>query len=254
MYNEFAYFYDVFNGEADYKRLHRCIKKQFRRLGVRRGAVVADLGCGTGTLTLALARDGYELLAVDVSEDMLNVLGDKLAAKPRLAGRVQLLRQDLTQLDLFGTVQGAVASFDVLDHIGPLPRFAAAVRRAALFMDKDAVFIFDMNTPYKHKTVLDGQSYTVRSPFADCEWSAVWRPEKAASEITVRTFRHDPPESFEERFIEYSYTPQQVCEACDACGLQVLQVLDGERFGELRQNSQRMLFITQKRYTQNVTE
>ena len=54
MYNEFAYFYDELNGAADYRRLHRFVRRAFRKNGLKTG-IVADLGCGTGTLTLALA-------------------------------------------------------------------------------------------------------------------------------------------------------------------------------------------------------
>ncbi len=249
MYNEFAYFYDELNGAANYTRLHRFVRSRFHRHGLKKG-IVADLGCGTGTLTLALAKDGYDLLAVDVSQDMLEVLSDKLAQRPKLAGRVQLLRQDLTALDLFGTVQGAVSTFDTLNHIGPLPRLEEAVRSAAFFMDEGAVFIFDMNTPYKHREVLKDHSYEVHAPDAVCIWSNRYDAAVPATEITVRTVRTTTGETFEERFVEYSYTAEQVRALCEAAGLTVLEVLDGERFRPLREDSQRMLFVTRKRYTQ----
>ena len=249
MYNEFAYFYDELNGAANYKKLHRFVRRMFRRNGLKKG-IAADLGCGTGTLTLALAKDGYDMLAVDVSQDMLEVLADKLAVKPKLAGKVQLLRQDLTALDLFGTVQGAVSTFDTLNHIGPLPRLEEALRGAAFFMDKDAVFIFDMNTPYKHREVLKDHSYEVQAPDAVCVWSNRYDASVPATEITVRTTRSATGEVFEERFTEYSYTAQQVCDVCEKAGLTVLDVRDGERFCALRPDSQRMIFVTKKRYTQ----
>lgn len=249
MYNEFAYFYDELNGAANYGRLHRFVRRRFHRCGLKKG-IVADLGCGTGTLTLALAKDGYDMLAVDVSQDMLEVLADKLSQKPKLAGRVQLLRQDLTALDLFGTVQGAVSTFDTLNHIGPLPRLEAAIRSAAFFMDKGAVFIFDMNTPYKHREILKDHSYEVQAPDAVCVWSNRYDADIPATEITVRTTRSATGEVFEERFTEYSYTSEQVQTMCENAGLAVLEVLDGDTFRKLKQDSQRMVFVTQKRYTQ----
>ena len=249
MYNEFAYFYDELNGAANYRKLHRFVRRAFRRHGLKKG-IVADLGCGTGTLTLALARDGYDMLALDVSQDMLEVLADKLAEKPKLAGRVQLLRQDLTALDLFGTVQGAVSTFDTLNHIGPLPRLEDALHRAAFFMDKDAVFVFDMNTPYKHREILKDHSYEVQAPDAVCVWSNRYDESIPATGITVRTTRSATGEVFEESFTEYSYTVQQVCGICEKAGLAVLEVRDGESFRRLRQDSQRMIFVAKKQYTQ----
>ena len=44
-YNEFAYFYDEFNGEADYDALYEHIQKELAAHGIADG-IVADLGCG----------------------------------------------------------------------------------------------------------------------------------------------------------------------------------------------------------------
>jgi SAM-dependent methyltransferase len=55
-----------------------------------------DLGCGTGRLLLPLARRGYWVLGVDLSEEMLKVAD----AKARAAGvPVALVRANLVELD-----------------------------------------------------------------------------------------------------------------------------------------------------------
>ena len=46
-YNEFAYFYDEFNGEADYDALYEQIRQELNAHDIRDG-ILADLGCGTG--------------------------------------------------------------------------------------------------------------------------------------------------------------------------------------------------------------
>ena len=70
-----------------------------------------------------------------------------------------LLCQDLLQLDLYGTIRAAVSTFDTYNHIGPLENFEKAIAKAAFFMEKDGVFVFDLNTPYKHEKVLSGQTF-----------------------------------------------------------------------------------------------
>ena len=75
-YNEFAYFYDEFNGEADYDALYSHIHSQLEAHGIRDG-ILADLGCGTGELTLMLTQAGYDMIGIDQSEEMLCVVRDK---------------------------------------------------------------------------------------------------------------------------------------------------------------------------------
>ena len=53
-YNEFAYYYDEFNTAADYDALYRYVTGELAACGVT-GGLLADLGCGTGELTLMLA-------------------------------------------------------------------------------------------------------------------------------------------------------------------------------------------------------
>ena len=75
-YNEFAYFYDEFNGAADYDALYEHIQNELNAHGIRDG-ILADLGCGTGELTLMLTQAGYDMIGIDQSEEMLCVVRDK---------------------------------------------------------------------------------------------------------------------------------------------------------------------------------
>ena len=89
-YNEFAYFYDEFNGEADYDALYAHIHAKLKEHGIHDG-ILADLGCGTGELTLMLTQAGYDMIGIDQSEEMLCVVRDK-AEQLGLSGRLLLLR------------------------------------------------------------------------------------------------------------------------------------------------------------------
>ena len=52
-YQEFAYFYDEFNGAADYDALFAYVTGELKAHGIQDG-IVADFGCGTGELTQKL--------------------------------------------------------------------------------------------------------------------------------------------------------------------------------------------------------
>lgn len=247
-YNEFAYFYDEFNGEADYDALFAYVLRKLKENGIQNG-IVADFGCGTGDLTLMLSQAGYDVIAVDQSEEMLAVLRDK-ADQLGIAQGLLLLRQNLLELDLFGTIRAAVSTFDTYSHIGPWQNFEKAIRRAAFFMEKGGVFLFDLNTPYKNRQVLGENLFTFEGQDASCRWQNHYLAEEQAVEISIDIHYNDTNEDFHEQFKEYSYELQQVTQVLEKYGFAVQSVEDGESFGALQPDSQRFIFTCIKQYTQ----
>lgn len=247
-YDEFAYFYDELNGEADYEALYTHVHAQLERHGVGSG-IVADLGCGTGDLTLMLAQAGYDMIGIDRSEEMLAVLREK-AEELGVAARLLLLRQDILALDLYGTIRAAVSTFDTLNHIGPKERFEQAIYRAAFFMEKGGVFVFDLNTPYKHRQVLADNTFEVEGPDAVCRWQNRCSASGDRVDISLQIRCPDTGETFHEHFTEYTYEQEYVRTVLGRCGFAVESVCDGETFGPLRPQSQRMCFTAVKQYTQ----
>lgn len=247
-YNEFAYFYDEFNGAADYDALFAYIQNELRTHGVTEG-ILADLGCGTGDLTLMLTQAGYDVIGIDRSEEMLSVLREK-ADELDLTGRLLLLRQDLLELDLYGTIRAAVSTFDTYSHIGPLDRFEQAIRKAAYFMEKDGVFIFDLNTPYKHQHILAGQTFDIEAEDALCHWTNQYDEATGRVDISIDITYHDTAEQFHESFCEYSYPLETVETLLRRYGFTVARVSDGEDFGPVRPDSPRWIITAVKQYTQ----
>lgn len=244
-YNEFAYFYDEFNGEADYEALYAQVKAQLDAHGIGSG-ILADLGCGTGELTLMLAQAGYDMIGIDQSEEMLCVVRDK-AEQLGLSGGLLLLQQDLCALDLYGTIRGAVSTFDTLNHIPDLDK---AIANAAFFMEKGGVFLFDMNTPYKHQAVLGENVFTFEEEDARCVWRNHYDPDARRVTITVDIDYQETGEHFHEEFFEYTYTLEEIKAALEKNGFTLESVCDGESFGPLTGESERYFFCAVKNYTQ----
>ena len=126
-YQEFAYFYDEFNGAADYDALFAYVTGELKAHGIQDG-IVADFGCGTGELTLMLAQAGYDMIGIDVSEEMLSVLRDKADALGLPLTNPMLLCQDLLQLDLYGTIRAAVPVEDAVEDTTGCKQEAQCIR------------------------------------------------------------------------------------------------------------------------------
>ena len=109
-----ADFYDSLNSHVDYALWVDFIEAVFRRFSQKKPQLVLDLACGTGTITIELARRGYDMTGIDISVDMLSRAREKADA----AGvDILWLCQDMRSFELYGTVDAAVSSCDSINYI-----------------------------------------------------------------------------------------------------------------------------------------
>lgn len=157
-YQEFAYFMTSSTAAADYDALFAYVTGELKAHGIQDG-IVADFGCGTGELTLMLAQAGYDMIGIDVSEEMLSVLRDKADAlglpltNPCCCART---------FCSWTCTEPSAPRFPLSIPITTSVRWKTLKRpsqKPAFFMEKDGVFVFDLNTPYKHEKVLSGQTF-----------------------------------------------------------------------------------------------
>lgn len=148
--------------EVDYAARADYLLALFDRHGGKSGTLL-DLACGSGTLTAELLRRGRDMIAVDGSEEMLALAAEK-------APRALLLCQDMRELDLYGTVDGAVCTLDSLNHLLTTADIVEVLQRLRLFIEPGGLLIFDVNTPYKHREVLANNAFVYELDDVFCVW------------------------------------------------------------------------------------
>ena len=95
-YTTFAQVYDLFMDNVPYEEWSEYLLSVLKEYGIHSG-VICDLGCGTGKMTRLLAQAGYDMIGVDLSEDMLAI-----ASEQNEEG-ILYLCQDMCELELYGT-------------------------------------------------------------------------------------------------------------------------------------------------------
>lgn len=243
-YGAFAQYYDELNSSANYDMLCEQVVQLLKKHGVGSG-IIADLGCGTGEMALRMADAGYDMIAVDASPDMLGVLQDKIYEQNRQ--KLLLLCQPLEDLDLYGTIHAAVATFDTFNHL-TAGQFEKAIERTALFLEPGGALVFDVNTLYKHREILADTTITIESSNQSsvvCRWENQFWEKDGSVDIELVLMQDNVP-FLTERFTEYYHSPDYIEKILNANGLYVVQAIDGESFGNYHSTSQRVLVVAKK--------
>ena len=80
MYEDFAKVYDELMQEINYDEWADYIFRMTLN-STKPIKKILEFGCGTGNITLRLAKKGFDMTAVDLSEDMLTVADEKAEAQ-----------------------------------------------------------------------------------------------------------------------------------------------------------------------------
>ena len=75
-YNTFAKFYDTLTENVEYKKRVDYISSFFKRYADKCDTVL-DLACGTGSVSKYLSDLGYNVIGLDLSDEMLTVASSK---------------------------------------------------------------------------------------------------------------------------------------------------------------------------------
>lgn len=243
-YSDFARFYDLLTGDVEYSRRADYFLKLSEHVG-HRPKLALDLACGTGSFTLELFRRGVDVYGVDASVEMLSEARQKCSDA---GADILFLCQEMQALDLYGTVDTAFCTLDSLNHLSGRAELLAAMKQVQFFMDPGGWFFFDMNTPYKHKEVLGGNTFVYEFDDLFCVWQNAYTKEEHEVEIVIDFFEQvgDLYERSSEQFSERAYEADVVRALLKEAGFDRVEVFDELTFDPPRADSQRLVYAARK--------
>jgi SAM-dependent methyltransferase len=246
-YQSFARFYDALMQDADNDGRALFYDGLIKKYSERETKTLLDLASGTGNLTFVFSRLGYDITAVDLSEAMLL----RAFEKKLMFGdeNVLLLCQDMTELDLNDTVDAAVCSLDGINHLTEYGDVLKTFERVSLFLNKGGVFVFDANTPYKHKKVLADNCFRFDLEELYCVWqNNLYADLVVGMELDFFLRRPDGGyERFSDFFEEKAYTTEELVSAGEKAGLEFIAAIDEKTEKEPTEKSERVYYIFRKR-------
>ncbi len=170
-YAALAPVYDRLNEDIDYDRWADYIASRFETefRGEGKPSLLLELGCGTGSMTRALCKRGFDMTALDISEEMLSVAEARLRREG--IENVLWLHESMTDFELYGTVDGVVCCLDGINHLTGRDELADCFHLVAQYLNPGGLFLFDVNTPEKFRTRYADNDYLLERDGAVLCWS-----------------------------------------------------------------------------------
>lgn len=242
-YSVFARFYDVLTSNIDYRTKAEYIDSLVRKFGGKQGGILLDLACGTGSLAEQLDSLGYDVIAVDNSPEML---GEAMDKKFDSGKSIQYLCQDMRELDMFGTIDVIVCILDSLNHLDSLDDIKRVFERVFLFCEPGGLFIFDINTEYKHKNVLGENVFVYDTDDVYCVWQNDCEGGRVKIHLDFFVPENGMYKRYEESFCENAYPICDIEKVLEETGFRVLMCCDSENGLDVCETTQRVLFAVRK--------
>lgn len=240
-YSSFAEVYDKLTFNVEYEKRAEYIYSLLAENGCEKG-ILLDLACGTGTLSKELASYGYDMILVDSSPEMLSFARERLP-------EALILCQDMTQLDLYGTINCAVCSLDSINHLLKPCDVKSAFASVSLFMEQGGVFVFDVNTVYKHENILGNNNFVYEKDDVFCVWQNSYKRKSKTVDISLDIFTLEDGkyQRHSESFSERAYTPQEITKWLGETGFEVKNIYNDMTSDSPDEESQRVYFTAVKR-------
>lgn len=247
MYDEFANIYDRLQN-IDYTSFVDYYEKIFESFSLK-PELVLDLACGTGNVTIPLAERGYDMIGVDMSGEMLNIAADKARAKNL---DILFLNQDMTEFELYGTVDAIVCSLDGVNYLTEdwqLEQLFALVKN---YLNPDGIFIFDINSKYKLSKVLSETTSVYDEDGIYCVWDSYYDEDDKICSFNLEFFI-EAENGLYKRRNEYqeerAYTIDEIQVCAEKVGLKFERAYADRTFDEPKEETERIFIVLKKEAT-----
>lgn len=246
MYESFAYLYDQFMSDVPYKEWVDYIEKIWDKHDLE-PELVLDLACGTGSVTIELAKRGYDMTGIDLSFEMLDVARMK-TAEARLSS-VLYLQQDMREFELYGTVNSIVCICDSMNYLLEEEDVEETIGWMDNYLHPGGLLIFDVNTHYKYKEKLGAGTFTDVRENCAYIWENYYDEEERINTYDLTLFNEEESglyRRYEEEHYQRAYDIDFIKKAIAKAGLELVATYDAFTFDPPHEKSERIYFVARE--------
>ncbi len=217
MYTAFASVYDRLMADVDYNGWARFYHTLMERYGVARGKV-CECACGTGSLTIPLARLGNQMTGVDLSPDMLFEASQKAR---KMGAMIPFVKQDMRSLHLHRQMDAVLCTNDGLNYLKDAAEITDFFRAAWVALRPGGGLFMDVSTPYKLENVLGDHFIGDETEDIAYLWQNRYNRTHAYVDLNLAIFVRQKDETYlriGESQRQYAHSAQRITELLEAVG------------------------------------
>ena len=245
MYTDFAGIYDLLMQDVDYGAWSVHLLRLLDSRGVKSGDACVECACGTGALTVPLAKAGLKMTGVDMSGEMLAAAMNRA----RSAGcAIPFVRQDMVSLTLPRRVHAVLCTCDGVNYLDA-QRAPLFFRRAFECLRPGGVLLFDVSTPFKLRTLLGSRTLTRREDDFCYIWENRWDGGAGRVRLHVTAFVRNAAGTYdrvEERQTQYAHNRVALKKQLSQCGFTDIAFYGRMRLSPARSDDDRWHVIASK--------
>jgi len=243
IYKGFAAVYDEYMDNVPYVEWADYLERIFTAFNLK-PKIILDLCCGTGNMTVLLDKRGYDMIGLDVSEEMLD------AARAKSSGNILYICQDMRGFELYGTVDAVICLCDSINYILDINELVKVFKLVSLYLNNGGLFIFDINTVHKFRNILGDGTFAEVSDDSAFIWDNYYDETGGVNEFQttffVRDDKTDMYTRYDEIHNERAYTVDEIRNAIGESGLEFCAVYGECGFDPPDENSERIFFVVKK--------
>lgn len=242
-YTGFAYVYDEYMDNIPYEEWGQYMIALLKENGVSGDSSVLELGCGTGTVTRMLAKEGYDCVGLDMSEDMLSIASEKTFEE---GSQVIYTCQDMRDFEVPYEVDSMISIGDSMNYITSVPDLESVFACVSENLKKGGVFIFDLKTIHFFRDILSDNTYAQNRDDSAFIWDNCYE-EKTRNNIynlAVFVLNEDGAfDRYEENHCQHGFTMEEVLSSAEAAGLTCTATYDAFSHDAPKDDSERLYFV-----------
>ncbi len=234
-YKILAKYYDSLMKDFNYDAYLDFIKRYAKGEGV-------DLCCGTGEMTIRLAKQKCKMLGQDLSQDMLNIARDKARKNFQNIIFIQSDVKDFTPPHKVDFVTSVCDGFNYIDT----KSLKDTISNIAKYIKVGGYLIFDISSQYKLVKIIGNNTFCEDTEKSTYIWSNEIKEDHV--DMQVSFFEKEKGglyKRIDDESTQYIHTLDSIKEMLDKDF--EYSIFDGQSFEEIKEDTQRYLFIAKRK-------